>query len=403
MSDYKPYLIGLYCAASLAGLYFIRVHIVLNGGGDVLATSCILPPYTRAAAYALPYIPSWASGGLCTLSEFFLGALEPNTAAWRTTLECIGSLAVPVAAGWLEASRPGASPFVALPILWGLGYQAIGGGIILPLQMLAIVLTSDAPERIRKGQIPRAAAEGALLGVLLGYIAPTVYLALRPGVLISAAWQPFPIYVTLIQLLYTQLRQLVTPKSKTLDGYWATQATYAISALPGLAAHLRVVVSIINSVNFIKELQTLFIPNVVNLAPGASLNAAAQHMLKWDNALMYGSTLVTALWLAYELGKGLEPPTAIALVQGIPAFGPGPVMAVAWIWREKGLREMRKELDRLEEKERVKEVEKEVEKESKGAKKIKATATASAVEESGGSGSDTPLRRSKRNRTRRVD
>ncbi|KZO94383.1 hypothetical protein CALVIDRAFT_539120 [Calocera viscosa TUFC12733] len=397
MSPYQPYIVALYVAAALAGIYFIRVHIVLNGGGDHLANLCILSPATRASIYAVQYLPAGLTGFLCTLSEFFLGALEPNTPGWRTAVECIGALAVPIAAGWLEASRGKPSLWVALPVLWGLGYQAVGGGVVLVLQLLAIILTSDAPSRIRHGQIARADAEGALLGVLLGYIAPTVYLVLRPGPVISAAWQPFPVYVSLIQLLYSQLRRLVTPKGAKLDGYWTTQATYVISALPGLAAHLRVVANIINSTNFIKQLQALFIPSIINLPPGSSLNAAAAHLFKWDSALMYGAALAAPLWLSFDLGKGLEPPMMIAFVQAVPAFGPGPVMAAAWIWREKGLRETRKELELKELTEKALEGQ-----EKEGTKAIKASTSASAVEGSG-SGSDTPLRRSKRNRSKRVD
>ncbi|EJT99760.1 hypothetical protein DACRYDRAFT_23768, partial [Dacryopinax primogenitus] len=266
------------------------------------------------------------------------------------------------------------------------------GGIIIPLQMLAIILTADEPKRIRQGQIARADAEGALLGLLLGYVAPSLYLALRPDSLIAAVWQAFPIYISIIKVFYSTLRRLVTRKGATLDGYWATQVTYGICGLLGLASHLRVVYSIISSVNFIGELQSMFLPSIFNLPPGSSTNAAAWHMLKWDNALMFGSCLVAALWLSIELGKGLEGPTTIAFVQGIPAFGPGPVMAAAWIWREKGLREMRRDLDKLEKEE----AEKELNKGNVEAKAIKA----SAVESDAGSGVETPLKRSKKSKTK---
>ncbi|KAL9948847.1 hypothetical protein D7B24_004951 [Verticillium nonalfalfae] len=114
----------------------------------------------------------------------------------------------------LESSRAGHhGTMLAIPVIWGMTYQSIPFGIILPLYAIAYIWLSPLAKPTQPGtsraanQLPTdlARLQTTSSAMLLGFVLPSVLAALPSPSVISrdsqqiflALWQVFPIWVSL--------------------------------------------------------------------------------------------------------------------------------------------------------------------------------------------------------------
>ncbi|RPB05374.1 hypothetical protein L873DRAFT_1785594 [Choiromyces venosus 120613-1] len=200
------------------------------------------------------------------------------------------------------------------PSIWGLAFQAFGGGIVLSLYSL---VSAHFPP---SGQPSAKAAAAIPWSILIGAILPA-FISLTPELLprgelthqiILAIWQPFPAYVSIVQALltYTPLSALV-PKPKNISKYLGN----IFVALAVAAGTLHFATNVYNW----KNLRGTHVPHLHE----AELWDAAKSFSVRDSICIH----ITLLGFAVVKGRSLW---AVGLA---PVIGPGAV--AAW-WLAEG-------------------------------------------------------------------
>jgi hypothetical protein len=218
---------------------------------------------------------------------------------------------------------------------------------------------SPTAEARRAGVLPAAPALRLLpLAVLLGYIVPSVVLALpAPGLVSYAAqqaaiavWTPFPIWVGLAQVILTWCVAGLTPSgsrpareadAQHEDGVRAARAVYVFALVGSAAVHVGVVAVSASTVLF----PAIFSPPyVAEFAPAnllfpknaavPSIGAGVLNFMQWDQWIGYTAVLLWALALRHaDEAVSLRTWTQGALRAVLASVVVGPGGAAAWlIW-----------------------------------------------------------------------
>ncbi|KLO06679.1 hypothetical protein SCHPADRAFT_681646 [Schizopora paradoxa] len=184
------------------------------------------------------------------LIAFFVAAFgNPNTTAYPTVVDFVWSFGAAIQLPLIEAQRDGfntrslAQRALSYPMIWGIFYQRLSGGWILPLWLLAFM---HAGSRINGTGIDSAKAESVLFGWWAGHTIPALAMLVpgQPALTSPPVWIAFPILMSLAQSAYLFVRTRVPffqSKSCPHRGYVCAQLLY-LSALVGSAvAHIHVV------------------------------------------------------------------------------------------------------------------------------------------------------------------
>jgi len=262
------------------------------------------------------------------LVVFFHAALdEPDAFALLTYFIGTGGplIAIPAVEGW----RAGRSAFIAYPVIFGLLSQTLTIGITFPIYWLVFILSGGA--NITLGKIKQAHAEATVFGVMVGATIPSICLLALSDPVVTAIWQPYPIYVSLAQYAHLAFR----PASKHAEsGYKTIRFMYIGMFILASSAHIATIWPLITDFSTI---QRVYLPSLTAPVQSASIGVRVLHFLKWDLALGLASSIIATLWFARNLKETLA--LAAWNVIATPVFGPGAALTGAAVWRESSLQD----------------------------------------------------------------
>jgi len=274
----------------------------------------------------------------CVLVVFFHPVLQPEAASFTPFMgEFAVSLAACVVVPFFEAARTNTIFWPGFAMAMGLVYQAFTAGVTFPI--FWAILHVFGPKEVQGSDIKRGRAEAVMAGIILGYFVPTlVFLMLFPSVNNIALWQPFPVYITAVGVIYRFFRSFGQASYNT-SGHRVVCLTYIFLFGIGATFHFRAwtaydfnVTTLINS----------WIPpvDIPDLAKGHVALHGSAHFLQWDAVLALGSTFLSSLWFADNIFQavGLLAWSAIGSI----IFGPGAAISGIFLWREIKLHRLRK-------------------------------------------------------------
>lgn len=208
-----------------------------------------------------------------------------------------------------DSFRPGArnigrlgSPFLLLG-------QVVTAGVALPLYYTLYTATSGTVARPRPEYVWTA-----LLSTLAGMLVPSVWMSESGwSYRALAIWQPFPVYMFVLNLILPPVIRAFRPKSASIPIVIATILCTAISA----KSHVEAINS---SIPFAKA----FLPAFEGVGLGKAGHAlfaadCAAVVVTIGSALVYGSN---------------APVKVLLLLVGTAVAGPGAAITGVWAWNE---------------------------------------------------------------------
>lgn len=308
------------------GFYTVLYHIAASTGNQELVQhQCPDPPTYKSPAqlrytgFAVP------DAALCGLVAFFHASFVPQNIGY--TVHFLAGIP-PVSLAYLIESVRADSSSSVIPLVVGLGYQALSGAGIMPLGWLALILSSaDRRDRARK-PLTRAQAESVFAGVMLGYVLPTAAMLTLQDEYVTGYWQVFPIYICVFQRLWL----LVRPASATSgSGFAVVRAALVIASAISAAPHLHVLYHNRSLSAFLQWWPSFSVPNPAT----TTYYTAAYHLLQWDSIIWYTCSVLAAVFMADSLPEALALLTIAPVASAI--LSPGAVIALYWLRREEKL------------------------------------------------------------------
>jgi len=205
-------------------------------------------------------------------------------------------------------------------------------------------LSRDVPPRYSKTILP---------AVLLGYALPTVLMFWPwkdPNMVqgMTAFWQPSPIYVQILIVIFAYFYNLRYPEPKHNDRKAKDEPRdlkdlkliYIVTFLIGVFLHFGVVYTLLTSTDPQLSFRTTFVPDIE--IRQKSLGEGLRNLWLSD---FYGFFLASFLWCSYavwdlkRVGRAnvdvWKASALIALANIL--FGPGSAMSAVWYWRESAM------------------------------------------------------------------
>ncbi|KAK7440235.1 hypothetical protein VKT23_017176 [Stygiomarasmius scandens] len=317
----------IFPALSALGANFVLYHALASGfASKVFFEECT----AIDNAFRLPYTGfPIVDQGLCVLISLFHSVFHPSVypvMAWF-----MASSAPVVAFLALESRRQNRNmPFmVKSPTFDGILMQTLSFAFTLPLYWMFAVTSGVAVSRPSAGGsvVPKSFATAVFFAVLLGFVVPTVYMLNLQTPYAILTWQPFPVYLAILQGLYLTV---TGPSSKS--GYAWIRALYTTCLVASAYFHVS---AILPNINDTRTLQDLFVPtaSLVEVTQPGPLHGL--HMIQWDAYIGLGSSILATFWFADSVGQffGILLWTLIA----VPALGPGAAFSGVALWRESKL------------------------------------------------------------------
>jgi len=248
----------------------------------------------------------------------------------KFTIGFVAQFAGTVSLLMFESVREDRPLVLASPAVVGAMYQALGGGVVLPVYWLSYVLSGAHQQGL---DIPQVQAESALFGFLAGFAVPTVSMFINssnPNV--TATWQAFPIIAGTFQQAYLLLRP--TPKNGNGSGYQIVQLTHFLTFTTAAVFHLALNGPDLLShpLNTLKSV-TSFFPSIHDPNPMTTTPLEAViDFLSWDRFLIVTATAITPLFSLDNIGDALKA-SAASVVTSI-VLGPGAAVSGLWMYRE---------------------------------------------------------------------
>ena len=267
---------------------------------------------------------------LCNLVVFFSASVEQPVLPLG--LAFISQLSAPCILVILECMRTfGNANGVTVSTIVGILYQTLGGGVICTLFWLWHVLQytsnySKAP------MLSNRAVQSSMVGIVFGLLLPSMVMFLLPTPGIIALWQPFPVWVGLIQCAFlafpVALKPALAPHSRTM------QVVFGLLVIQCTACHwMSISMALQQPHSPLQSLINTFGPRLtISSKAETTIPMAVQQLLKWDLISIFGSTLLAILWTT-EKSKG-DVWNPYLSVLGLPLLGPGTVCLMAWKHRE---------------------------------------------------------------------
>ncbi|KZO90408.1 hypothetical protein CALVIDRAFT_542738 [Calocera viscosa TUFC12733] len=281
---------------------------------------------------------------VCTLTQFFQRALSAPHGR-PTGLSLASTLLPSLLPIYLESSRPHTILPLRSPLPWLFLFQNLGMGLLVPLYY-ACLLLSPVP----RAPVPRRKVEGVAVGLLLGYVLPTVAMFNSDDHRVFAAWQFFPVYVSLFQGIYSLLRPA---KSGPADGTSLIRTLYIISILTSSLAHLYILYTSpprpLSLPTALTSFTQIWLPQPLpsHLLQPQHLQTTLTNFFKWDLVFIAGTTGLAGVIALSQAGgrRAREVLLSPGRWLAIPVFGgllgPGAVVGDVWLLREEALAEGR--------------------------------------------------------------
>jgi hypothetical protein len=323
------------------------------------------------------------------LVSFFVAAFnDPSSLAFATAVDFVWSYSAAVLLPLVEPQRivPDGShslsrTLLGSPLIWGLLYQRLSGGWIMPLWLLAFM---HSPSRTNHQGISRIGAESVFVGWWLGHTLPAIAMVIPgqhqlPWALYG--YVAFPALMPIIQQTYLFIRRNLSSRIQESNedkhaGYFVLQVTYISAFTASCLSHIHLVVipaithaaanqptssSIINKVvGLLQYLYRFYIPATGIYVPSVEKTTAASgiiHFVQMDILVVFSAVWMALLWDLNQRRQDLQntakhPPTTgiitrwniVALVVLIclsGALGPGAATAALMMYRERKLEKAR--------------------------------------------------------------
>ncbi len=233
---------------SLCGFYFIALQMILSHAPDrfleVHKASLVPLSLTNNK---LPF----ENTILTPLISFFVAAFgNPESKAYPTVVDFVWSFGAAIQLPLIEAQREGSGsrnlPQKALsyPMVWGILYQRLSGGWILPLWLLAFM---HAGTRVKGTGIDAVKAESVLFGWWAGHTIPALAMLIpgQPALSSAPIWIAFPILMSVAQSAYLFSRTRLSAFNTTSNparGYICAQLLFLSALVGSAAAHVHLVI-----------------------------------------------------------------------------------------------------------------------------------------------------------------
>lgn len=217
----------------------------------------------------------------------------------------------------IESSRKGRRFVVSYTsLISGVFAQVVSFAVSMPIFWLYFILSA----RFVKGRVTQIHAEASVLGMLIGWVIPSIFLVTHVDPVITVAWNFAPITSFISQLLPMLLR---APATKS--GFRTVQVAYVVCFLVAASVHIKMAM---DEFSTLSSMQTFFVPTLREKEiPRAMLN-----VFQWDFALGVGACMLGSLWFARNAAEvatiALWYPVASVFV------GPGAAFTAVALCRE---------------------------------------------------------------------
>ncbi|KAI2609239.1 hypothetical protein GGR54DRAFT_651825 [Hypoxylon sp. NC1633] len=261
---------------------------------------------------------------------------------------------------YVETSRPGDKPkWISRPMVFGLLWQCFGAAISLPLYYaIHLPWVSQTDARIMRvvdsnqaAAIPFAFLFGAVTPFLIGmaptWLGPSSRSAAKHQIIL-AAWQPDPVWVSLIMAIFATLIRYQMSRAganRNQDKRRAHRyvcASYLLATASSGLGHLYVMIRVIISKNQAVDLVRMYVPLLFTGPPGTMdiLVRGPWLFLQYDFIIISLSSLSWAFLLLRPIYpkwhvSGLT--LALAMMASSVVIGPGATVSIALLIRERHL------------------------------------------------------------------
>ena len=328
----------LFSGIVYSAFYTIVVHLEQSGGAALLEAAC---PPTHLAQFSKTYGVGIKAidNFLCGADIFFSAALQEGGPVEPLIRLFTLNGAVMSFVLLLESSRSD-KPYVAfIPVVFGLAMQVITAALSLStFWMLFVVQACWSTTRSAKKPLTKVQVEAALLATLGGYLIPTAWMLLTRSTWAIVVWQPFPLWISIIQQAWTFYRVKTSPRDEELGSGWdLLQLSLLLFSGIGTIGWIYILLPYTTTSSFSLSALLLdlwnWLPSVSVPSPSTTtIPSAALHLLQYDALWAFGSTILAAVILTEDVKDTLF------AVQTLPVlvilFGPGSVIGGLWMFRE---------------------------------------------------------------------
>jgi len=323
--------ISTFALISASAFYFLWILVIQSPGFSQLESLCPVPYFpvdenSRASTSHRAYTGlSAIDWNLCVVTSVFIESMRPEV--FDTTFSLVYGLP-PIAAFPLIEYMRGKAPDTVMPaiipMLIGVLFQRIGAGLVLPLYYIYLI-SSDRAHAKSQEQIASRPAAAIFFALIFVYYIPSHLMLSTADPTWTAAWQPFPLYIGLWQLLM----HLLLPVFSRPSGATIVRGIYTMCFLISAFTHLYRLYQIRK--NIIGGLTDLFLPSATAIQ-STYPPLVAKNFFQWDNIFICGSAAVFTFRYATTGKQRLG--LLLTYFVGSFLFGPGASVALVLYWRE---------------------------------------------------------------------
>ena len=380
------YTFPIFGILAACGFYFIVVQMILSKAPDrfleVHKASKVPLSLTHNTLHLVDKV-------LTPLVSFFVSAFgDPSASSYSTVVDFVWSFGAAILMPLIEAERTGVDGrhgwaiwLLSHPMIWGILYQRLSGGWILPLWLIAFMQSRTRAEGVG---IQRAKAESVLFGWWFGHSIPAIAMLIpnQPEFTKAPIWIAFPILMSVAQMAYYAVRTRspyllgrvpTSEETKRLtgSGYYPIMLLYLSAFVGSCAAHIHIViipgltgasctsptqyVLLDKFIGLARFLYAFFVPTTGLRVPAPSETTAVTgvvHFVQFDIIVVFSAVWIAIIWdLALRRPQQSSNSTiqtivwiakvfAILLVSGL-FLGPGASTAAILAHRETELEEAR--------------------------------------------------------------
>ena len=219
-------------------------------------------------------------------------------------------------------------PWFFNSLLVGVLYQLWTIGLALSILWIPFVFTFQGGGA--RSRVSRGDAEGALVATLLGYYIPTVIMFTTKSAVAIALWQPFPIYIAIVQYIWSKCRSKGFLPSPAIG----VQSALTITIITASVIQFYTLYPSINTITLtsIKEWLPIWTPPPGYIMP---TDEAVRGFLQDDAFTAYGATITAGLLM---MDSGADALLWLTLAPiGMMVLHPAGYIAAIWMKRERNL------------------------------------------------------------------
>lgn len=368
---------------SLCGFYFIIYQMEVSDA-----------PTRFLAAHEASHVPLDLTGGrfplldsfLRPLISFFVSAFaDPQLSSYNTVVAFVWSFSSAIQLPLVESLRirpkeesglsKYASRALSLPLFWGVLYQRLSGGFIIPIWLFFFLHSQTYAPGHPRAMIRRMEAESAFVGWWLGHTLPALIMLIpnQPALCVVPLWIAFPILMSVSQHAYLFFRKKCSGSVDGCGHKWLRR-TYYSAMVASFMGHAHVVVipalgsapsntptsnvAIDKDIGLMESLQSFFFAvfsgrafGLIPPTPAETTSASGiEHFVRYDVLIVFSAVWVALLW-DLALRRRPEPvkkTTAwlvfmgLSLLIGSLIFSPGTTTGYLMKYREDKLNRERK-------------------------------------------------------------